>query len=161
VGIQDVPQTGGRLRVSPVLEATARRSGATAHANAPSVAPRTATGVCADESHRDHKEAFAIPTQIAQKVAEQLRVKVSTAEKVAIERKPTDDLTAFDLYTRAKILLLTSFSSAAREKLLEAADLLNQAIARDPSFFEAYCELVHTHGLLYFLVSITLRQGWR
>src|SRR5213075_2702053 len=53
-------------------------------------------------------------------------------------------------YTRAKILLLTSFSSAAREKLLEAADLLNQAIARDPSFFEAYCELVHTHGLLYF-----------
>jgi tetratricopeptide (TPR) repeat protein len=70
---------------------------------------------------------------------------------VAIERKPTADLAAFDLYTRAKNLLLTSFSSAARAKLLEAADLLDRAIAHDPSFFEAYCELVHTHGLLYFL----------
>src|SRR4029450_9849836 len=64
---------------------------------------------------------------------------------------PTADLAAFDLYTRAKNLLLTSFSSAARTKLLKAANLLDQAIAHDPSFFEAYCELVHTHGLLYFL----------
>src|SRR5205807_7836862 len=131
-------------------EGTARRSGGKVHVNAQLVDTRTDTGVWADGYDRDLKEAFAIPTQIAQKVAEQLRVKVSTAEKVAIERKPTDDLTAFDLYTRAKILLLTSFSTAAREKLLEAADLLNQAIARDPSFFGAYCELVHTHGLLYF-----------
>src|SRR5438552_21954 len=149
-GKRDLRQIGRSLGVSHVLEGTARRSGGKVHVNAQLVDTRTDTGVWADGYDRDLKEAFAIPTQIAQKVAEQLRVKVSTAEKVAIERKPTDDLTAFDLYTRAKILLLTSFSSAAREKLLEAADLLNQAIARDPSFFEAYCELVHTHGLLYF-----------
>jgi tetratricopeptide (TPR) repeat protein len=133
-----------------VLEGTARRAGGKVHVNAQLVDTRTDTGVWADGYDRDLKEAFAIPTQIAQKVAEQLRVKVSTAEKVAIERKPTDNLAAFDLYTRAKNLLLTSFSSAARAKLLEAADLLDQAIARDPPFFEAYCELVHAHGLLYF-----------
>jgi TolB-like protein/Tfp pilus assembly protein PilF len=150
-GKRDVRQIGRALGVSHVLEGTARRAGGKVHVNAQLVDTRTDTGVWADGYDRDLKEAFAIPTQIAQKVAEQLRVKVSTAEKVAIERKPTDDLAAFDLYTRAKILLLTSFSSAARAKLLEAADLLDQAIARDPSFFEAYCQLVHTHGLLYFL----------
>jgi TolB-like protein/tetratricopeptide (TPR) repeat protein len=150
-GKRDVRQVGRALGVSHVLEGTARRAGGKVHVNAQLVDTRTDTGVWADGYDRDLKEAFAIPTQIAQKVAEQLRVKVSTAEKVAIERKPTDDLAAFDLYTRAKILLLTSFSSAARAKLLEAADLLDQAIARDPSFFEAYCQLVHTHGLLYFL----------
>src|SRR5262249_25505189 len=89
--------------------------------------------------------------EIAQKVAEQMRAKISTTEKAAIERKPTADVTAFELYAQAKNLLLTSFSSAARAKLLEAANLLDQAITHDPSFFEAYCELVHTHGLLYFL----------
>jgi TolB-like protein/predicted Ser/Thr protein kinase/Flp pilus assembly protein TadD len=150
-GKRDLRQIGRALGVSHVLEGTARRSGGKVHVNAQLVDTRTDTGVWADGYDRDLKEAFAIPTQIAQKVAEQLHVKVSTAEKVAIERKPTADLAAFDLYTRAKNLLLTSFSSAARAKLLEAADLLDQAIAHDPSFFEAYCELVHTHGLLYFL----------
>jgi TolB-like protein/predicted Ser/Thr protein kinase len=150
-GKRDLRQVGRALGVSHVLEGTARRSGGKVHVNAQLVDTRTDTGVWADGYDRDLKEAFAIPTQIAQKVAEQLHVKVSTTEKVAIERKPTADLAAFDLYTRAKNLLLTSFSSAARAKLLEAADLLDRAIAHDPSFFEAYCELVHTHGLLYFL----------
>jgi tetratricopeptide (TPR) repeat protein len=46
---------------------------------------------------------------------------------------------------------LTLFSSRAREDLLQAADLLNQAVARDPSFFQAYCQLAYTHDQLYFL----------
>jgi tetratricopeptide (TPR) repeat protein len=79
-----------------------------------------------------------------------LQAKLSQSEKSEIDRPPTSDIVAFELYTRAKLLLLTSFSSAARAKLLEAADLLDQATARDPSFFEAYCQLVQTHGLLYF-----------
>jgi serine/threonine protein kinase/tetratricopeptide (TPR) repeat protein len=149
-GKRDLRQIGRALGVSHVLEGTARRDGGKVHVNAQLVDTRTDTGVWADGYDRDIKEAFAIPTQIAQKVAEQLRVKVSSAEKVAIERKPTNDLAAFDLYTQAKNLLLTSFSSAARVKLLKAADLLDQAIAHDPAFFEAYCELVHAHGLLYF-----------
>jgi len=149
-GKRDVRQIGRALGVSHVVEGTARRSGNKVHVNVQLVDTRTDTGVWADGYDRDLKDAFAIPTQIAQRVAERLRVKVSTAEKVAIEHKPTDDLAAFDLYTQAKNLLLTSFSSAARANLLDAADLLNQAVARDPSFFEAYCDLVHTHGLLYF-----------
>jgi TolB-like protein len=149
-GKRDLRQVGRALGVSHVVEGTARRSGSKVHVNAQLVDTRTDTGVWADGYERDLKEAFAIPGEIARRVAEQLRAKISVAEKVAIERKPTDDVTAFELYTQAKNLLLTSFSSAAKAKLLEAADLLDQAIAHDASFFEAYCELVHTHGLLYF-----------
>ncbi len=62
------------------------------------------------------------------------------------------DVNAFDLYTRAKDLLLgVGFSSNERANLLEAADLLNQATAKDPSFFEAYCLFSYIHDLLYFL----------
>jgi serine/threonine protein kinase/tetratricopeptide (TPR) repeat protein len=150
-GKRDLRQVGRTLGVSHALEGTARRSGGKVHVNAQLVDTRTNTGVWADGYERDLKEAFAIPGEIAQKVAEQMRAKISTAEKAAIERKPTADVTAFELYAQAKNLLLTSFSSAARAKLLEAANLLEEAITHDPSFFEAYCELVHTHGLLYFL----------
>ena len=38
-----------------------------------------------------------------------------------------------------------------KANLLEAADLLNQAVARDPSFFDAYCQLASAHDRLYFL----------
>ena len=81
-----------------------------------------------------------------------LRAKISTAEKVAIERKPTADLTAFELYAQARTLLSTPiFSATGDANLVQAVDLLNQAVARDPSFFQAYCQLAYAHDLLYFL----------
>ena len=100
---------------------------------------------------RDVSDLFAIQSELAQAIAGQLYAKISPTEKLAIERPPTTDLAAFDLYTRAKHLLVTaSVSSTAREDLLGAVGLLNQAVAHDPSFFQAYCELVLSHGRLYF-----------
>jgi len=144
-------QIGRALGVSHVLEGTARRSGDRVRVNAQLVDTRTDVGVWADEYESDLKEAFAIPSGIAQKVAEELHAKISDTEKASIQQPPTSDLAAYDLYVRANNLLLTSFSSAARAKLLQAADLLNQAVGRDPLFFQAYCQLAHTHGLLYLL----------
>jgi serine/threonine protein kinase/Flp pilus assembly protein TadD len=151
-GKRDLHQIGRSLGVSHVLEGTARRSGGKVHVNAQLVDTRTNTEVWADGYDRDLKAAFAIPSEIAQKVADELHAKVSTAEKVAIERKPTADLTAFELYAQAKILLSTPiFSATGDTNLVQAIELLNQAVARDPSFFQAYCQLAYAHDLLYFL----------
>ena len=150
-GKRDLRQIGRALGVSHVLEGTARRSGGRVRVNAQLVDTRTDVGVWADEYESDLKAAFAIPSEIAQKVAQELHAKVSAAEKASIQQPPTSDPAAYDLYVRANNLLLTSFSSAARAKLLQAADLLNQAVAHDPLFFHAYCQLAHTHGLLYLL----------
>jgi serine/threonine-protein kinase len=61
-------------------------------------------------------------------------------------------MTAFDLYSRAKNLLLDwGYSTNERDNLLqEAADLLNNAVAHDPTFFQAYCQLAWIHDQLYF-----------
>ena len=95
----------------------------------------------------DLSQMFAIQSEIAQKVAEQLHAKISASERLAIESKPTADLIAFDLYTRAKNILAAP--NATQEELLQAVDLLNQAVARDPSFFDAYCQLAYAHDALY------------
>jgi serine/threonine protein kinase/tetratricopeptide (TPR) repeat protein len=149
-GKQDVRQIGDALRVSHVLEGTVRRSGEKVHVNAQLVDTRTDAGIWAEEYDRDLNDVFAIETEVARSIANQLRAKVSVREKAAMQEWPTKDLAAYDLYSRAKLLLLTNFRSNARAKLLQAADLLNQAIARDPSFFQAYCQLAHAHDLLYF-----------
>ena len=164
-GKRDLRQIGRSLGVSHVLEGTARRSGSKVHVNAQLVDTRTNTGVWADGYERDLKEAFAVPSEIAQKVADQLQAKISTAEKLDIERKPTADLTAFELYAQARTLLLMPiFSATGDANLVQAVDLLNQAVARDPSFFQAYCQLAYAHDLLYFLGSRPYplhAWGWR
>jgi tetratricopeptide (TPR) repeat protein len=129
-----------------------RKAGAWLHVNAQLIDTRTDTHVWAEQYDRDLNDVFAIQSQIAQKVAEQLHAKISAAEKLAINRQPTVDLTAFDLYTRAKnLLLMTSARVSGRANLLQAADLLDQAVTHDPSFLKAYCQLAHTHDRLYFL----------
>jgi tetratricopeptide (TPR) repeat protein len=92
-----------------------------------------------------------IESELAGKIVYQLKPKISPQEKAAIEQKPTADLTAHDLYIRAKTLIATSvFSTPQAESLSEAVRLLNEAIERDPAFALAYYQLAHTHDLLYF-----------
>jgi serine/threonine-protein kinase len=90
---------------------------------------------------------FAIQSEIAKSIADQLQAKLSPSEEKAIERSPTSDLAAFDLYTRAKNILAAP--NATQKELLQAVDLLNQAVARDPSFFDAYCQLAYAHDDVY------------
>src|SRR5437762_5072677 len=127
-GKHDVRQIANALRVSHVLEGTVRRSGGKLHVNAQLVDARTDAGVWAEEYDRDLNDVFAIETEVAQSIANRLRAKVTARERAAIQEWPTKDLVAYDLYTRANNLLLTTFSSLAKAKLLDAADLLNKAI---------------------------------
>src|SRR6266536_317014 len=148
---RNLREIGQQLGVANAVEGSVQRSGNRVRVNAQLVDTRTDTQIWGQTYDRDLADVFAIQSEIATAIADQLQAKLSPSEKSAIQRSPTGDITAFDLYTRANNLLLTSFSSAARAKLLEAADLLNQAIGRDPSFFQAYCQLAHTHDLIYFL----------
>ena len=151
-GERNMRQIGDALRVSHVLEGSVRKTGAWLHINAQLIDTRTDSHVWAKQYDGDLKDLFVIQSEIAQRVAEQLHAKVSPAEKAAIDRPPTADLTAFDLYTRGKNLFLTApfTGSDVRTNLLHAADLLNQAVAHDPSFFQVYCQLAGTHSRLYF-----------
>src|SRR4029453_2268691 len=127
-------------------------SGNRVRVNAQLVDARTDRHLWGQTYDRDLADVFAIQSEIAKTIADQLQAKLSPAEKNAIERPPTSDITAFDLYTRAKNLWLTaSGSSSTKAHWIEAADLANQAVARDPSFFEAYFLLADPHGALYFV----------
>jgi serine/threonine protein kinase/Tfp pilus assembly protein PilF len=150
-GKQNTREIGNALRVSHVLEGSARKTGDRFHINAQLIDTRTDTHVWAEDYDRDLNDVFAIQSEIAQKVAEQLHAKISSAERLAVQRPPTGDLTAFDLYSRAKNLILdTSLGSEAKTNFLQAVELLNRAVARDPSFFDAYCQLAYAHDAIYF-----------
>ena len=81
-----------------------------------------------------------------------MQTKLSPAEKNAIEQRPTSDVAAFELYSRAKDLILnTGFSAIRAQNLRQGIELLNAALARDPSFFAAQYQLVLAQDNLYTL----------
>jgi len=149
---RNLKEIAQQLGVSHVVEGSVRRAGKQIRVSVQLIDARTDIHLWAEHYDRDVEDVFAIQTEIAQQIAEQLHTKISLAEKSAIERAPTSDIGAFDLYNRARnIYLAATNSNSGKEDLLEAADLLNQALARDSSYFEAYCQLAGIHDLLYIL----------
>ena len=147
---RNLREIGEQLGVAHVLEGSVQRSGNRVRVNAQLVDARTDRHLWGQTYDRDLADVFAIQSEIARTIADQLQAKLSPGEKSAIERPPTNDITAFGLYTRAKDLLLTAAESGAgKADSLQAIDLLNQAVARDPSFFQAYCRLAEAHDGLY------------
>ncbi len=149
-GQHDVRQIGDALGVSDVLEGTVRRSGGKVHVNAQLVDTRTDADIWAEEYDRNLNDVFAIEAEVAQSIANRLRTKITARERAAIQERPTKDLAAYDFYVRAVPSIETVDSSTKPKQILQAVDLLNQAIARDPDFLLAYCWLARAHDWLYF-----------
>ena len=152
-GKRSIREIGKALGVSHILEGAVSRSRGSArfHLKARLMDARTGALVWEEEYDRDLNDVFAVQSELARKVVQRLRAKISSAEKLAVEQPPTTDFIAFDLYNRAKNLLALRLSSGLKANLLQAVELLNQAVARDSSFLQAYCQLAYAHDQLYFL----------
>ncbi len=151
-GAHNTQEIGRALNVAYVLEGSVRRNAGRIFLNVQLVDTRTGTHVWTESYDRNSNDVFAMQTEVAQKVADRLGAETSSTEKAAIQEPPTADLVAYDLYLRAKDLInAISFSTRAKEDLLQAVQLLDQAVARDPSFFDAYGQLAAAHDRMYFL----------
>ena len=149
---RNLRKIGEELGVAHVVEGSVQRAANKIRVNAQLIDARTDAHLWAQTYDRDLADVFAIQSEIAKAIAEQLQAKLSPNEKTAIEERPTTNIAAFDEYSRAKTLLLTTgFSASQRTNFLQAIDNLNSAIARDPSFFEAYYQLVYANDSLYAL----------
>jgi serine/threonine-protein kinase len=149
---RNLREVAQQLGVANVVEGTVQRSGNRVRVNAQLIDARTDRHLWGQIYDRDLADVFAIQSEIAKTIADQLQAKLSPAEKVSIEEKPTRDLVAYDLYVRVLPLIdWAGEKSSAEKDLATAVDLLNQAIARDPSFALAYCRLALAHDTIYFL----------
>src|SRR5881227_125774 len=150
---RNLREIGQQLGVAHVLEGSVQRAGAKVRVSAQLIDARTDKHVWAGTYDRELADVFAIETELAQTIAGELQAKLTSSEKAAIEEKPTQDLVAYEFYARAVSLIYNvqvPFAVDAPEKSLsEAVDLLNKAVARDPNFLLAYCQLAFTHDGVY------------
>src|SRR5882724_6455748 len=144
---------GQQLGVAHVLEGSVQRAGGKVRVSAQLIDARTDKHVWAGTYDREMADVFGIETELAQAIAGELQAKLTSSEKAAIEEKPTQDLVAYEFYARAVSLIYNvqvPFAVDVPEKALsESVDLLNKAVARDPNFLLAYCQLAFAHDLVY------------
>lgn len=146
--LREIAQT---LGVAFILEGSVRQSGEKVRIRVQLTDARSGAPAWEESYERDLADVFAIQSDVVQQILSRLQATVSPKEKTAIDERPTKDLIAYGLYVRAKALVATiSLNAQINEKLREAVSLLDQAIARDPDFFLAYCQLAAAHNYLYF-----------
>ena len=135
---EDVRAIGTALSVGAVLEGSVAKAGNQVRITAQLVNTADGYHLWSERYDRELKDIFAIRSEIAQTVTEALQVTLATGEREVIERKPTEDLEAYQLYLKGQQATATfnDFTNGAR--------YLQQAIARDPRYALAY------NGLAYY-----------
>src|ERR1041385_4170173 len=102
-----------QLGVANNLEGSVQRAEGRVRVSAQLIDARTDAHMWADRYDRPLDDVFAIQSEIAQMIADQLKARLSSTEKAAIAQKPTTDLTAYDFYVHANILRAQTSRSAA------------------------------------------------
>ncbi|MFN2476663.1 MAG: tetratricopeptide repeat protein [Chthoniobacterales bacterium] len=144
--LRNLRQIAQELGVAHVLEGSVQRINNRVRVTAQLIDARTDRHLWAEHYDRELADVFAIQSEIAKTIADQLQAKISPREKAAIAAAPTTDLEANALYVQA-IQLETK--APEEPNIREAIRLLDQAVARDPQFLLAYCALGRMHLTLF------------
>src|SRR5262249_44897868 len=138
----DVKQVGRELGVRYVLEGSVRKGSGRVRITAQLIETETGTHLWADRFDGSLEEVFDLQDQVATAVAGVIEPALQAAEARRATRRPTADLTAYDLYLRG----VATFHALTRDSIREALDLLDEAIRRDTQYgpalaFAAICHM--------------------
>ena len=120
-------QVGRELGVRYVLEGSVRKGGNRVRITAQLIEAETGAHLWADRFDGSLEDVFELQDKVAISVAGVIEPALQAAEIRRSAARPTNDLTAYDLYLRA----LATYYPITKERLLEALGLLEQAIAID------------------------------
>jgi TolB-like protein/class 3 adenylate cyclase len=139
----DVKQVGRELGVRYVLEGSVRKAGGRMRITAQLIDGVTGTHLWADRFDGSLEDVFELQDKVASSVAGVIEPALQAAETARSANRPTNDLTAYDLYLRAYAIV---FSSAPQ--IPEALRLMQQAIEHDPRYGPALALAAVCHGRL-------------
>jgi tetratricopeptide (TPR) repeat protein len=116
--------------------------------NAQLIDARSDAHLWAQTYDRDLADLFAIQSEIAKAIADQLQAKLTAHEKTTLERKPTTNLEAYDAYLRGLAYSRRPFYDS--QENLDAIKYFDEAVKLDPTFALAWAWLASENALGYF-----------
>lgn len=149
---RNLKEIGKALQVAYVLEGSVQKVGNRIRINTQLIDTRTDAHVWAEKFDRDLSDIFAIQSELAEKIVNQLRLSLTPREKAAISDRTTTNAQAYDLYLKSKEPKQRALGyNFPKEEYLAAEQFINQALTLDPNFAIGYCQLMDLEIHMYWL----------
>lgn len=139
----DLRAVGRELHVTHILQGSIRKVGSRLRISAQLVESQSANSVWAERYDRDLEDVFEIQSEIAQKIAAALQIHLTTAEKKAMEKRPTRNIEAYDDYLRGREMIFR----LNKEGVDSAIEHFEHAIGIDSEYALAYAGLAQARAV--------------
>ncbi len=144
---KDTKQTmraiGEAVGADVLLEGSVQKSNNKVHINMQLIDARNDKQLWADTYDKDFKDIFSIQSEIATSVSAQLKANLTSSEKTNIEKRPTENLEAYNLYLKGNYLI----KKVTPNDLANGLKMLNDAIKIDPKFPLPYLGIAYYYGV--------------
>lgn len=145
-----IPEIAEALHVNYVVEGSGQRVGDQVLLNIKLIEASSDRPVWSEQYRREVVDVFDLQNEVARKIADAVQATVTPAEQEQIEKKPTDNLVAYDYYLQA----LDPYHTMTREGLEKAIGLFEKAIEEDPEFSLAYAKV----AISYYFLDVYKKQ---
>jgi TolB-like protein/Tfp pilus assembly protein PilF len=137
-------EIGRELDVGSILEGSFRKAGNRIRVTAQLIDVTGDKHLWAQNYDRNMDDIFAVQSEIAEKVAEELKIRLVESEKRTLEKKPTKNPEAYTCYLQGREL----YREGTETSLKQAIGLFEKATELDPSFAKAYVGMADCHTTL-------------
>ncbi|MGB4847724.1 MAG: adenylate/guanylate cyclase domain-containing protein [Saprospiraceae bacterium] len=136
-------EIGEAIGADVLLEGSVQKSNDKVHINMQLIDARNDKQLWAETYDKDFKDIFSIQSDIAKNVAMQLKANLTSSEKTGIEKRPTKNLEAYNLYLKGNYLI----QKVTPDDLANGLKMLNEAIKLDPTFALPYLGIAYYYGV--------------
>jgi TolB-like protein/class 3 adenylate cyclase/Tfp pilus assembly protein PilF len=150
---ENLGEIAKQLGVAHILEGAVQKAGDQVRVNVQLIDAQNDSHLWADEFDRKLQDIFVVETEIATKIADTLRAKLSGREQRAISVHPTTDTEAYQLYLQGRYL----WRQRNETPLLKAVDYFKQALAKDPNYVQAYSGIADCYSVLPYFGKLSPR----
>jgi adenylate cyclase len=138
---EDIQKIGELLHVSHLLEGSVAKAGNKLRITAQLIQASDGNHLWSDTYDRDMQDIFAVRSEVAQQVAATLKIRLLGEEKRKIDKKPTENIEAYNLYRQGRYY----GDNVSEEGIKKALPFFQQAIQKDPRFAMAYAGMADTY----------------
>jgi len=142
-----------QLGVATILEGSVQKAGNQVLINVQLIDAHSDNHLWAESYTRTLDNIFGVEGEVAQKVADALKAKLSPADTARVTAIPTRNPEAYDLFLQGRYLFQQLQTAGARDPIAvgkEATDIFDRAVAADPQFALAYAQLSYLRSYLHW-----------
>src|SRR5438046_5291223 len=143
---ENLPDIAKQLGALNILEGSVQKANDQVRVTVQLINAMTTSHLWAEIYDRKLTDIFAVESDIAKAIADQLQAKLSGSEKQTMAAQPTTDTEAYELYHKGKSL----WEKRSGDNIPKAIAYYEQAIARDPNYAHAYADIAKAYILLPF-----------